>query len=116
MSDSGLIELQAKDRPFTQLPKRVLNGEYFMIRGCLQQLDLLETLTTASYQGISEILGKEKADEVVKLGFDQIHQIVAPEDIPKVTDAAYEFIEPKTQEFLEKVCSQYHWQDRPILF
>ncbi|HAI97448.1 MAG: hypothetical protein CL866_08340 [Cycloclasticus sp.] len=105
MSNLTAVELQAKDRPFTQLAERILDGEYFMIRNCLPQLELLDTLTNASYQGILETVGKEKADEVMENGFDKIHQYITPEDIPRVTDAAYEFIEPKTLEFLKKFVS-----------
>lgn len=95
-------ELQAEQRPFPDLPKRILNGEYFMLRHCLQEIGLFDTLVEASYKGLCTKIGKEKADKVMELGLDQIHQVVTPDEIPDVTDAVYQFMEPEALNFLSK--------------
>ncbi len=102
MVSHEVIELQAEQRPFKGLPQRLLQGEYFMLRHCLQELGLFDTLVQASYKGLCKEIGQDKADSIMQLGLDQMHQVVTPDLIPDVTDAVYEFMEPESLNFLTK--------------
>lgn len=108
------IELNAKQRPFEGLPERIMNGEFFMLRHCLQELGLFDTLVNATYRGLDTQIGKEKADKVMALGIDQIHQLVAPDEIPDVTDAVYEFMEPESLGILKKFVQEMLGQTSPF--
>ena len=45
-------ELKTSDRPFVDLPKRILKGEVFVVRNCLQEIGLFDKLERMSFTGI----------------------------------------------------------------
>ncbi len=67
-----------------------------------RELGIFETLVQASYKGITEQLGKDNADQIMSLGFNQIHKVVTADEIPQVTDAVYNAIELEAFKFLKK--------------
>ncbi len=102
MQNLKAIELQSSERPFIDLPNRLLNGEYFLVRNCLQELGLFDTLVNASYAGIKDKIGQDRAHKVMALGLDKIHKEVTAAEIPDLTDAVYDRMELKALEFLKK--------------
>jgi len=95
-------ELLSKDRPFRDLPQRLLNGEHFIVRHCLQELGLFDALVDASFKGITQQLGQARAEKIMALGLDKIHKEVTAAEIPDLTDAVYDAMEPKSYEILSK--------------
>ena len=98
---SETVELKPEDRPFTNLPERILNGEVIMLRNCLHNAGLYKILEQASIEGIRKSMGNDIASRVQQAGFEKIHTIVSAADIPVVTDSVYEAITPKSLDFLK---------------
>lgn len=100
------IELPIEQHPYKGLSERILNGEFFMLREGLQKFGLYEELKQASFQGICDNIGKQRADEVMSLGVEQIHKVVTPDEIPNLTHAVYSSVEKITLDFLKKFTTQ----------
>ncbi len=116
MDSLEAIELPTEKHPYKGLPERILNGEFFMLRQGLQELDLNEMLVQASYKGLCAKIGKDRADKVMALGIDQIHQVVGPDEIPDVTDAVYESMEPETLKFLNRFIKEIFGETAAFYF
>jgi nitrite reductase (NADH) small subunit len=84
------------------LAERIVKGEIFVFREALQAFDLYEMWKRASLAGIARSVGQEAADRAERDGFHRIHEWVAPTDIPRMTDAVYDEIEPLSHEFLTR--------------
>lgn len=85
------------------LARRILDGEVVIVRRGLQQLGVFDTLVQSTLAGIRKCLGPEVADQVERAGFDRIHEFVQPGDIPRVTDAVYEFVTANASDVLVKL-------------
>jgi nitrite reductase/ring-hydroxylating ferredoxin subunit len=83
------------------LADRVLNGTVIVLRNGLQQLGLFEPLVAASLEGIRASLGEEVARRVESAGFERIHEIVSPTDIPRMTDTVYASVRALATRFLD---------------
>lgn len=90
----------ARDR--NGLAARVLGGEVFVVRGALQAFGLMDMMVEASLRGITKSVGAEAAARAQREGFNHIHEWVSPGDIPKMTDAVYDEVEPLAPEFLRR--------------
>jgi len=90
MTMAGLVELTELPASGSRLQDRVLAGEYFLIRGAMQAAGVFDELKAASLRGIRHALGEEIARRVEELGFERLHELVAPADLPRVTGYAYE--------------------------
>lgn len=88
-NSARLVELNELPAAGSRLQDRVLSGEYFLVRGAMKQLGLLEPMKQASLTGIRTVLGGAIASDIEKKGFEKTHEAVAPADIPAITDAAY---------------------------
>lgn len=84
------------------LAARVLKGEVFVVREALQAFGLMDMMVEASLRGIARSAGPEAAERAAREGFNRIHEWVAPGDIPKMTDAVYDEVEPLAPEFLRR--------------
>lgn len=76
------------------LARRVLGGEVVVVRRLLQQAGLFDAVVADSLAGVAVAVGDETARQVERGGFDRIHEWVAPEAIPAVTDAIYARLTP----------------------
>lgn len=83
------------------LAATVLNGDVVVLRGGLPTLGLLEPLAQASLTGIEHGAGREAAQAVARRGFDRVHEVVEPQDIPAITDAVYATVTRLAPRFLE---------------
>lgn len=83
------------------LADRILKGEVFVFREALQAFGLNDMWRQASLRGIEKSVGKDAAERADRDGFHRIHEWVAAEDIPGMTDAVYAEIEPSAHEFLD---------------
>ncbi|MDB4973029.1 MAG: ferredoxin subunit of nitrite reductase and ring-hydroxylating dioxygenase [Myxococcaceae bacterium] len=70
--------------------ERVLAGEYFLVRGAMTRLGLLEPLRSASLRGVSRELGPHVAAQLAEAGFENFHSLVLAQDVPRVTESAYQ--------------------------
>jgi hypothetical protein len=82
------------------LARRILDGEVVIVRRGLQQLGVFDTLVQSTLAGIRKCLGPDVASQVERAGFDRIHEFVQPGDIPRVTDAVYEFVTANANDVL----------------
>jgi len=101
MLDAITKELNAENRPFVGLSERLLSGEIFLLRNGFQQIGVFEKLQETSFSGIASALGEAVANRVRQVGFENIHTVVSASDIPKVADAVYEKVTPRSKEFLQ---------------
>lgn len=99
MSHESAIEVKSTGET-NGMVDRILNGEVFVMRGCLQQLGLYELLNEASLVGIRKAAGNDVADRVRDRGFAKIHEFVDPAAIPAVTDAVYDAVTAVRDRFL----------------
>lgn len=81
---------------------RIIRGEAFVARRELQNFGLMNMLLEASLAGISKSVGPAIAKRVRDIGFERIHEVVAPTDILKITDAVYEEMRLVAPHFLKK--------------
>lgn len=95
------LKITAADRPLTNLSKNILNGDIYLLKNCLQDIDLFDDLEQATFSGISNQLGEDVANKVRKSGVEKIHTVISALDIPDVTDSVYEAITPKALGFLK---------------
>jgi nitrite reductase/ring-hydroxylating ferredoxin subunit/ectoine hydroxylase-related dioxygenase (phytanoyl-CoA dioxygenase family) len=113
---SQTIELQASERPFAGLSRRILNGEVFMLKNCLQEIGLFDLLEQASYTGISNCLGEDVANKVREVGVEKVHKVVPAVDIPDITDAVYEMMAPQSLDFLKRFISEVMGESNNFYF
>jgi nitrite reductase/ring-hydroxylating ferredoxin subunit len=64
-------------------------GLPFALAALLLAAGVFEDLRGASLRGIRRAMGDEVARQVEARGFEHVHEIVSPIDIPRVTDHAY---------------------------
>lgn len=84
------------------LAERILKGEVFVVRNALQHFDLMGMWQEAALRGVAKSVGQEAADRARRDGFHRIHEWVSAGDIPRMTDAVYDEIEPTAQAFLDR--------------
>jgi len=83
-----LVELQATDTEKVRL-RSVLDGQLFVQRGSLQRLGLFDFMVERTLEGIVASAGPAAAASIAEKGFERIHEVLAPDRIPAVTDAVY---------------------------
>ncbi len=86
----------------TGLADRILKGEVFVFRQALQTFGLFEMWDQATLRGIAKSVGQEAADRAARDGYHRIHEWVSPTDIPPMTDAVYDEVEPLADKFLAR--------------
>ena len=97
-----LVRLEAAPYP-ADLAARVLAGELFVLRGCMQGLDLFEELRAASLEGIRSATSAAVAERVEREGFEALHRIVDATQIPRITDEVYHVVKRRAPSWLEKI-------------
>jgi nitrite reductase/ring-hydroxylating ferredoxin subunit len=83
-----LVELGRTDTGRVR-PQSVLDGQLFVLRGSLQRLGLYDLMVEKTLEGIRASAGPAAADSVSERGFERIHEVLAADRIPAVTDAVY---------------------------
>lgn len=107
---------QAKD-----LAARVLKGEVFVIRQGLQLAGLFDTMLEDAHQGLKNHSGEDFANKAKEIGYDRIHELVDPADLPGLTDAVYDTVSARAPEFVEKFvkawfpehAENYYYEKKP---
>lgn len=85
-----------------RLVDRALGGEVIVLKGALQQFNLMTLLVEASLEGVRRSEGEAAARRAVADGFHRIHEWVAPSRIPAMTEAVYDAVRPLAPAFLRK--------------
>jgi len=111
-----ISEIEAKDAPFPDLSDRILSGEVFLARGCLQHFGLFQLLEDASDKGIRDGLGDAIADEVRKHGVHKIHDFVDAADIPPLADRIYDIMKVRSLDFLKPFVTRMLGREAPFYF
>ncbi len=77
----------AEDQPIpAQLAEKVIEGEVFVIRSCLQRLGVFDHIAETSLDAIRQVAGAEAAENIERGGFDAIHRFVSLDQIEAATD------------------------------
>lgn len=84
-----IVELQATQRPFINLPSQILEGDVFIIRGCLGEIDLLGDFQTFTFAGVSQLFGHKMENHIRQVGIEKIHTILSPAEILKLTEVMF---------------------------
>ncbi len=118
--DHGYIDLADAAAWPTNIAERVMTGELFVLRRCMQRLDLFDDLRAASLDGIRQVLGPEVSARVDAEGLDQIHRFASLEQIAKITDAVYRTTATQAARWVSKivpdllgVTEPYYFERRP---
>jgi nitrite reductase/ring-hydroxylating ferredoxin subunit len=69
------------------LAERVMAGEIFVVRRCLQRLGIFDEITASSLDAIRSVLGADVAVDVEREGFDAIHRFANLDQIEAVIDS-----------------------------
>ena len=83
------LELDAKERPYAELHSRILKGDVFIVRNCLEEIGLLNNLKAITNSGISELFGNDTTEKIRQVGIEKIHKILEPEKILELTEYTY---------------------------
>jgi len=84
------------------LATRALAGEVIVIRGGMQEAGVFDDIIRATLAGVANAVGPEVAAKVEAAGLHRIHEFVAPEAIPGITDAAYRQLTPTAAELMDR--------------
>jgi len=98
------------------LSARILAGEVVVVRRGLQQAGLFGDMVAASLEGVRAAAGPDVAGEVARSGFDRIHELVAPGDLPAVTDAVYAVMTREASPFLDRLVPRLFPEGRHLYF
>lgn len=113
----GVIESSTSDPVSAEdLTSRLFQGEVVVLRRRLQACEAFEPLAHASLAGIQEGLGAQVAKRVEQAGFERIHEVVAPEDLPALTKAVYERICVIAPRLLPRLARGVLGWERPFYF
>jgi nitrite reductase/ring-hydroxylating ferredoxin subunit len=102
MSPPTLLEI-ANPGQVRGLVPRILAGDVVVLRGGLQRAGVYDAIVDGSLQAIAASVGEATAARVREGGFDRIHEWVAPEDIPGVTEAVYEVLTPQAGHIVRRL-------------
>ena len=87
----------------TDISERVCSGEIFVVRGCLQQLGLMDEFRETSISGIRRVAGDEVADSIQHEGLEFIHRHCDIEQIAKITDELSHLAQPKSRSWVSTI-------------
>ncbi|MBK7284256.1 MAG: phytanoyl-CoA dioxygenase family protein [Sphingomonadales bacterium] len=82
---------------------RLLGGEVIVVRQGLASFGVFDGMLVEQHCGCLGHLGNELTDAILAIGIERIHEIVAPERIPAMTDAIYRAIEAKAPDYLSRL-------------
>lgn len=118
--DRGYVDLNEGDARPADLVARVMAGELFVLRRCMQRIGLLEELRAASLEGVRRVAGAEVTAKVDAEGFDQIHRHVGLEEIAAITDEIYRVTAPHAHRWVARIMPDvlgvphpYYFERRP---
>ena len=103
---SDTIDVFANELPLKGFSAKILNGDVFHVRNCLNKPGLFDALEKASYEGIKNCLGEDIASKAREIGIEKIHTLVAAIDIPELTDSVYDAVTPISLDFLKRFLSE----------
>lgn len=87
----------------SDISKRIIGGEVFVARKCMQQLGLMEDMHATSIAGIRRVAGDEIAHTIEREGLEHIHRHCPLEQIAEITNAIYDLAEHKAKSWVSKI-------------
>lgn len=117
-TDVGLTECRTI-RTEKDVIARVLAGEVIVARDCMAGTGLFEEMMEDAVTAIRGHMGDEMTAAILDIGFERVHEIVAPDQIPAMTDAIYRVVEAKAASYLAKLmpavfgCQSYYFEAVP---
>lgn len=98
---------------------RVLAGEVIVARNCMAGTGLFEEMMEDAVTAIRGHMGEEVTAAILNVGFERVHEIVSPDQIPAMTDAIYRVVEAKAAAYLTRLmpavfgCDTYFYEAIP---
>lgn len=99
-----------------KLAERVMAGEIFVVRRCLQRLGIFDDVTATSLDAIRGVAGTEAAAGVAREGFDAIHRFANLDQIEAITDRIYKDATRQAPGWTAKVAPDLLGTTKPYYF
>jgi nitrite reductase/ring-hydroxylating ferredoxin subunit len=112
----GVVELERGAAYPADLAKRVMDGEIFVARGCMQEAGVFEEMQAASLEGVRRFGDDALAENVEREGFDAIHEFADLATIARIADGTYSLLEKKCLGWLSKIVPEILRFDTPFYF
>ena len=94
----------AEDQPIPpHLAEKVIEGEVFVIRRCLQRLGVFDEIAATSLNAIKSVAGRKAADDVEREGFDTIHRHTSLDQLEAVTDKIHDRAIEKASDWVAQI-------------
>jgi nitrite reductase/ring-hydroxylating ferredoxin subunit len=107
----------AETAPFPEkLADRVMAGEIFVVRGCLQRLDIFDEITATSLDATRDVVGADAAANVQREGFDAIHRFSSLDQIEAIADNLSSRLAQKGPAWIAKVAPELLGITKPYYF
>jgi nitrite reductase/ring-hydroxylating ferredoxin subunit len=71
--------------PLHEVVARVTGGEVIVLRGCLQELDCLETFHSIIRNDVAAFIGAERAEAMLARGVEWLHLFVTSKELTEIT-------------------------------
>lgn len=102
--------------PIEEISDRVMRGEVIVLPKCMQAIDCFEQLTTASLEGISQVVGEETSARVKAEGFENIHQIIQLDQLTQIMSCSYDIFRSLAPDLSSKVVKAVFKSEKPFYF
>lgn len=98
------------------MAERLMTGEIFVIRRCLQRLGIFDEITDTSLDGIRTIAGEDAAATVEHEGFEKIHRFADLDQIDAIIDKVYKDLARKGPDWVAKIAPDLLGITKPYYF
>lgn len=112
----GYIEVKAGAPYPENLAERLMAGEIFVIRGCLQSLGIYDEITKTSLEGIQAVAGENVASSIKREGFETIHRFTDLDQIDSIIDRIYKDLARKGPAWVAKIAPDLLGITKPYYF
>lgn len=85
------------------LADRLMAGEIFVVRQCLQTLDIFDEIAETSLEDIRIVAGEDAAANIEREGFETIHRCTSLDQIYAITDRIYADLAQKGPGWIAKI-------------
>jgi nitrite reductase/ring-hydroxylating ferredoxin subunit len=100
------IEIEAGAPCPRKLASRVLAGEIFVARRCLQTLGIFDEITKTTLDAIKSVSGADTATDVERDGFETFHRHVNINQIEAITHSTYKGVRKSGPAWIEKAARE----------
>lgn len=100
------VDIRDVDTWPEDLAERLMKGEIFVVRRCLQRLGIFDEVVATSLESIRMIAGEQVVDDVEREGFENIHRFANLEQIDAILDRLYKNLANKGPDWVSTVAPE----------